>query len=164
MSDESSELLDLTVNSDNELEFDTRSLVDQSESCPSAPERPLTPLPPPILDSAKFECAHCPRAFTSKYALERHLTTHVTCNKCHVNFSTSRELVNHEPFCARRFGIIRVDRGDSTSRRPRGQKVKKLPFHCQLCKRRYETKANLRNHQIFRCRKRYITPAWCVKI
>ena len=54
MSDESSELLDLIVNSDSEIELDSgRSLADQSEWCPSDPERPLTPLPPPILESAK---------------------------------------------------------------------------------------------------------------
>ena len=54
MSDESSELLDLIVNSDSEIELDSgRSLADQTEWCPSDPERPLTPLPPPILESAK---------------------------------------------------------------------------------------------------------------
>ena len=136
-----------------------------------SPNRPSTPLPPSIDQSYYFECKMCPRTFQSRYALECHMNKHVTCRQCLCEFKSLRELTNHRDYCARRFGVYqcRVRDPQPAFANPPPRVTQKpprpvLPYHCPLCRRRYKTEAHLRNHQIFRCRKRYVAPGWCVKI
>lgn len=131
------------------------------------PVRPSTPIPPAITPSDYyFECKVCPSSFQSRYALQCHMNKHVTCRQCGCEFRTVHELSHHRDYCSRRFGITVCPRPAtraSTVPDVRRQPTN-LPHHCPLCHRRYETGAKLRNHQIFRCRKRYVAPGWCVKI
>ena len=82
------------------------------------------------------------------------------CENCRQVFKTWKELHEHEKYCPRRFGVC--DR--KPDRSMRAPKPVKTPYKFQLCKRRYQTKEHLLNHQINRCAARYVTNAWVVKI
>ena len=108
-----------------------------------------------------FKCRICEEIFTSRYAFTLHVNKHAKkCVNCKVEYKTWKEVENHEPFCARRFGrkiiVPRVGR--------RNDKVKKLRHKCSLCNRRYEKFEQLFKHQVHRCTKRYVTTKWVVKI
>jgi hypothetical protein len=128
-----------------------------------AEERPWTPIPPPILPCESFACKMCPRSFSSAYALQRHVMSHSKCQHCGVKLRSRDELINHHHFCSRRFGVIRRARPPP---RPLAVNLTSSDrvHHCLLCNRRYASADHLRSHQIYRCEKRYVAPAWCVKI
>ena len=115
-----------------------------------------------------FECRICiqrkirnPKKFTSIIALTKHIHNHTKrCEDCRQVFKTWKEVHEHEQFCPRRFGVC--DR--KPDRSMRAPKPVKTPYKCQLCKRRYQTKEHLLDHQINRCAARYVTNAWVVKI
>ena len=107
-----------------------------------------------------YKCRICTKMFESLYAFTCHVNKHKKrCQKCRLVFKTWKELENHDEFCARRFGRTVIPARPKRSVRP-----KKLPFKCQLCSRKYETHEKLFQHQYRRCSKRYLTPAWIVKI
>ena len=126
--------------------------------------------PDPVITERKivFECRICiqrkirnPKKFTSIIALTKHIHNHTKrCEDCRQVFKTWKEVHEHEKFCPRRFGVC--DRRPERSQR--APKPVKLRYKCQLCKRKYQTKDHLLNHQINRCAARYRTHAWVVKI
>ena len=126
--------------------------------------------PDPVITERKivFECRICiqrkirnPKKFTSIIALTKHIHNHTKrCEDCRQVFKTWKEVHEHEKFCPRRFGVC--DRRPERSQR--APKPLKLRYKCQLCKRKYQTKDHLLNHQINRCAARYRTHAWVVKI
>ena len=109
---------------------------------------------------AEYKCRICKQIFTSRYGFSRHILTHeVRCANCHVKYDTWRQLNEPEPHCPRRYGrtLIRYRQG-----KPKPKP--KTPFKCALCKRRYEKYQHLFDHQVKRCKKRYVADAWVVKI
>ena len=103
-------------------------------------------------------CPLCPRFFESEHAYQLHLRKHSPrCPHCSIKLKSWKQMEKHEQSCPRKNGLVVMQR----LARP---EKKKRPFKCQLCKRRYESEKHLRNHQINRCQKRYISPAWIVKI
>ena len=135
----------------------TRSWESYNEPDPVIPERKIV-----------FECRICIqrknrfiKKFTSIIALTKHIHRHTKkCEDCRQVFKTWKEVHEHEKFCPRRFGVC--DRRPERSQR--APKPVKLRYKCQLCKRKYQTKDHLLNHQINRCAARYRTRAWVVKI
>ena len=126
------------------------------------------PDPEPTERKIVFECRICIqrknrfiKKFTSIIALTKHIHRHTKkCEDCRQVFKTWKELHDHEKYCPRRFGVC--DR--KPDRSMRAPKPVKTPYKCQLCKRRYQTKEHLLDHQINRCAARYVTNAWVVKI
>ena len=126
------------------------------------------PDPEPTERKIVFECRICIqrknrfiKKFTSIIALTKHIHRHTKkCEDCPQVFKTWKELHDHEKYCPRRFGVC--DR--KPDRSMRAPKPVKTPYKFQLCKRRYQTKEHLLNHQINRCAARYVTNAWVVKI
>lgn len=110
--------------------------------------------------SPRLECGS---KFNSRYALHRHMMrdhkNEFWCHECSCYFESWRKLVQHEPYCARHPEIDRVPDRPLPTVPPL-----KLPFKCQLCKRRYRLFKHLYNHQVKRCKKRYISSRWVVKI
>ena len=49
-------------------------------------------------------------------------------------------------------------------RAKRPEKKPKTPYKCCLCHRRYEKYSHLFDHQVKRCKKRYVRAQWVVKI
>ena len=146
------------------LEFFSRSWETYNELYPVITERKIV-----------FQCRICiqmslhlmrnpysRKKFTSIIAFTKHIYNHEKkCGKCRQVFKTWKELRDHEPFCPRRFG--RFHRG----RYPPGTRAfihpPPTPYKCQFCKRKYETKDHLLNHQINRCAVRLRTH-WVVKL
>ena len=119
------------------------------------------PVPTQQREQFAFKCRICGDIFTSRYAFTLHVNKHEKkCINCKVEYKTWKEVDDHEPFCARRFGrkiiVPRVSR--------RNYKIKKTPYKCCLCNRRYEKYEHLFQHQVHRCTKRYISKKWVVKI
>ena len=113
------------------------------------------------LDNGKrFECRLCGKIMRSRYQHYVHVRKHSPeCFHCHMDFDSWKEFKRHIPVCPRRKGIIRIPR-----RLPPNPKIKKRPFKCQLCNRRYTDHNHLYNHQVQRCEKRYVADSWIVKI
>ena len=109
-----------------------------------------------------FGCRICGEAFTSRYLFQIHINGHQPfCpQECNLGFETWEEVVQHLAFCPRKFGV--VDRRPLNQ--PRAPRQPPRPFRCQLCRRTYETYRHLFRHQVQRCKKRYRTRAWVVKI
>jgi len=107
-----------------------------------------------------FKCKLCPAEFKSKYSYTIHVNKHpAKCVNCHITYKNWFELRRHEIYCTRRFGRTLIP--------PRPQppkKEKKKPFSCQLCDRKYSKYDDLYDHQVKRCKKRYISNRWVVKI
>jgi hypothetical protein len=109
----------------------------------------------------KYKCRLCEKVMTSRYEFYRHITTHeVKCVNCHCVYKQWKDLENHEVHCTRRYGrtIIAARSGGPPP------KKKPLPYSCSLCKRRYENAQHLFDHQVKRCKKRYVKRQWVVKI
>ena len=114
---------------------------------------------PPTHDVYIYKCRICAKMFESLYAFTCHVNKHKKrCQKCRLVFKTWKQLEDHDEFCARRFGRSVIPA------RPKRTVHKTLPFKCQLCSRKYETREHLFQHQFRRCSKRYLSPAWIVKI
>ena len=113
------------------------------------------------LDNGKrYECKLCGKIMRSKYQHYVHVRKHSPeCFHCFMDFDSWKEFKRHIPVCPRRKGIIRIPR-----RLPQNLQVKKRPFKCQLCNRRYTDHSHLYNHQVQRCEKRYVADSWIVKI
>ena len=108
-----------------------------------------------------YKCRVCRKTFESRYAFTVHVNKHEKkCTNCKCVYESWKELEDHEPFCARRFGRTIIN--TRYSRRPKTPKP--TPYKCSLCKRKYETYNHLFKHQVHRCQKRYITKKWVVKI
>ena len=127
------------------------------------------PDPIPPRREIVFTCRICtherkvknPKKFKSIIALTKHLNNHTKrCPDCRQIFKTWKQIDEHEPYCPRRFGVNDV----RPEKRSKPAKPVRTPYRCQLCKRKYETKDHLINHQINRCVARYRTHAWIVKI
>ena len=112
-----------------------------------------------------YNCRLCDAEFISKITLYTHLQRghkeEKKCRNCKVQYRTWRELERHEPYCPRAYGLIHARTSPPT---PRRQPEPKRPYKCRLCNRRYETYKHLFNHQVKRCKKRYIRAQWVVKI
>ena len=107
-----------------------------------------------------YKCRICEEIFNSRYEFAVHVSKHeIRCVNCKAVYETWRDLEAHEDFCPRRYGRFLIP-----PREKRPPKKKKLPFSCQLCRRRYQTFRHLYNHQVNRCKKRYISSNWVVKI
>jgi len=108
-----------------------------------------------------YKCRICNKNFGSKYAFTVHVNKHAKrCTDCRLTFKSWKDLENHALFCARRYGRTVIPKRPKVAKR----KTVPLPYTCQLCKRKYEEKEHLVQHQIHRCTKRYITTKWVVKI
>ena len=119
----------------------------------------LVPIEYRIGTRKEYVCRMCFKSFNSKFGFHRHVIKHNTCYDCKLNFKNWNQFKTHLPYCSRKFGIITIQ-----PRQTRPVKKPILKFECQLCKRKYETAQHLRNHQIMRCKKRYVTDTWIVKI
>ena len=110
----------------------------------------------------KYICRMCLKMCNSLHGFHRHVHKlhNSKCLNCKVEFKSWKHYEKHIPFCSRRFGICRVNRSPSSQ----NKRPKRLPFTCQLCARKYEKHQHLIDHQIKRCKKRYISDAWIVKI
>ena len=107
----------------------------------------------------RLRCKICSKMCRSKHEFYVHVRTHnPRCVQCGLNFKNWKEFEKHIPSCTRKNGIMRIPK------RPGKVKKEKRPFKCQLCDRKYLTYAHLFNHQVQRCKKRYLTDAWIVKI
>ena len=104
-------------------------------------------------------CPFCSQEFKSEHAYQLHIREHKPkCQKCSIKLKSWKNYEKHRFSCPRRVEIKKIERTPD-------EKVKtKRQFKCQLCQRRYKNETDLRNHHINRCEKRYITPAWTVKI
>jgi len=108
----------------------------------------------------EYLCRMCFKCFNSKFGFHSHVIKHkATCEDCRLNFKNWNQFKTHLPHCSRKFGITTIQ-----PRQTRPAKKPKLKFECQLCHRKYEKAEHLRNHQINRCKKRYVTDTWVVKI
>jgi len=111
----------------------------------------------------KYSCRLCDKKFNSRYTLYIHLNKghkdKIQCVNCKCRYKTWRELEDHEPYCTRRYGLIRIP-----PRAKRPEKKPKTPYKCCLCHRRYEKYSHLFDHQVKRCKKRYVRAQWVVKI
>lgn len=134
----------------------------QKESEQAIKSEPVFEIPEKIRrnPNREFKCRLCPKKFKSKYAFTIHVNKHpAKCVNCHVTYKSWGELRRHEPYCSRRFGRTIIP-----PRPPRAEKKKPKPFKCQLCDRKYEKYAELYDHQVKRCKKRYVSEKWVVKI
>ena len=141
--------IDITMTSET-----TSTTVDQGVTVKLEPI-----VPPEDRSQYVYKCRICKKMLQSKYAFTCHVNKHTKrCNNCRLVFKTWKQVEDHEDFCSRRFGRIVLPK------RSKPSVPKKLLYKCQLCKRKYETKEHLFKYQFIRCSKRYITPAWIVKI
>jgi hypothetical protein len=120
--------------------------------------RPVSPVPPLIRSNF---CWVCFRSYDSIHGLSIHLSCHKQCPKCDLKFQNYKDLVSHQVFCSRRFGIKICPRRPP-SRAVNQKKVKS--YKCQLCEKKFKSEQVLRHHHVFKCEKRYISKSWCVKI
>ena len=147
---------------DNGYDFDEYSFFGDLEEPeiepePEVPAEPTTRSPRCIND--EFGCRICPKTFKSKFTLELHLNRHKPkCINCNLEFKSWKNLKTHEKSCSRKFGIIKKPK------RKINVPEKKRGFKCQLCFRTYTEHKHLYNHQVRRCKKRYVTSTWVQKI
>lgn len=121
----------------------------------NAPERPCRE----VTMLREFGCRICDETFKTRWEHAIHVNTHpIKCVNCHCEYNSRRDLEEHEEYCARRFGRILITPREKPFKHP------KLPFKCCLCNRRYAKYAHLFNHQVRRCKRRYISSKWVVKI
>ena len=107
-----------------------------------------------------YKCRICEEKFNTRYEHAVHAAKHdIICVNCNCKYKTWSDLEAHEEYCARRFGrIVITPRDMKPAKRPR------LPFKCCLCQRRYEKYEHMFDHQWKRCKRRYLTAKWVVKI
>ena len=123
-------------------------------------ESPLVPYIFRIGTRKEYVCRMCFKDFNSNFGFHRHVIKHIPeCFDCQLKFKNWNQFKIHLPHCARKFGITTI-----RPRQTRPAKKPKLKFECQLCHRKYEKAEHLRNHQINRCKKRYVSDTWVVKI
>ena len=108
-----------------------------------------------------YKCRLCPKKTKSKYEIVLHLHKkhEPKCQNCNLKFGSWNQCEKHEPFCSRKNGLIVIPLRPAPLEKP-----KNLPFKCQLCYRKYEKYQHLYNHQVQRCKKRYVSTNWIVKI
>ena len=107
------------------------------------------------------ECPICMRKFQSEHAYQIHIQKHKPeCVHCLIKLKSWKEYLKHLPYCRKRANVITVPR----VHRVQPERRQKLKYTCQLCKRKYKKEEHLRNHQINRCEKRYMSNGWIVKI
>jgi len=107
-----------------------------------------------------FKCRICEQIFNTRYEHAVHVAKHdIKCVNCNCKYKTWKDLEDHEVYCTRRFGRILIPPRDS-----KPAKKPKLRFKCCLCHRRYEKYAHLFDHQVKRCKRRYLSAKWVVKI
>ena len=112
-----------------------------------------------IDNGTRLKCKICSKMCRSKHEFHVHIRTHAPrCVHCGGKFKNWKQFQKHIPSCTRKNGIIRIPKRDVKAKKER------RPFKCQLCDRKYLTYAHLFNHQVQRCKKRYLTDAWIVKI
>ena len=112
-----------------------------------------------IDNGTRLKCKICHKMCRSKHEFHVHVRSHTPkCAHCGWKFNTWKEFQKHIQSCTRRNGIQKIPK------RPVKAKKERRPFKCQLCDRSYLTYAHLFNHQVQRCKKRYLTDAWIVKI
>ena len=108
-----------------------------------------------------FKCKICARMFKSRYAFTVHVNGHQKkCVNCKVVYKTWKDVEEHEKYCPKRFGCTVIH----SRPKQKSEKPVKRPFKCQLCNRRYVKYEHLFDHQVQRCKKRYISNKWTVKI
>ena len=148
---------------DEELELDhVMETTDDSTQVPVDKDNSEADFATPQVPREKFifKCKICARMFKSRYAFTVHVNTHQKkCVNCNCVYKTWKDVENHEKFCAKRFGCTVIH-----ARPKRAEKPVKRPFKCQLCNRRYQKYEQLFDHQVQRCKKRYISTKWTVKI
>ena len=109
-------------------------------------------------------CPICYKEFISEHAYQIHIRKHrPVCIRCDLQLKSWSEYSDHIPHCSRKRGAQFVP---GNHRRIIGtfQRRPVFKFKCQLCRRRYVNKKQLRNHQINRCEKRYLQNGWVVKV
>ena len=112
-----------------------------------------------IDNGTRLKCKICGKMCKSKHEFHVHVRSHnPRCVHCGLKFNTWKEFQKHIQACTRKNGIERIPRREVKAKKQR------RPFKCQLCDRTYLTHAHLFNHQVQRCKKRYRTDAWIVKI
>ena len=104
-------------------------------------------------------CPICCKSFNTDLAYQTHVRKHSPqCPYCDLKLNSWNEWNDHMKCCSRKYGVIKCPQ------RPSPPKPVPTPFKCCLCKRRYQTEQQMITHQIERCKKRYLTDAWIVKI
>ncbi|XP_073964375.1 uncharacterized protein, partial [Choristoneura fumiferana] len=109
-----------------------------------------------IQEPDKFNCGHCGRQFRRKNTLAEHMMdVHIekTCQHCELKFSRKRILFHMNeshgvpmPTC----GIcgLRALKESSLIRHQRNVHLNEKNIVCKVCKRRFFTRSNLRDHMI----------------
>ena len=160
----------LIKNDENIVEGETDTVTTEKSigintDGPEVNDNNITSDPEEKENSKTYTCRLCNAEFTSKITLYSHLQNghkkEKKCVNCRVQYGTWRELEDHEPYCPRAFGLVHARTQNPP---PRRQPPQRQPYKCSLCYRRYEKYDHLYNHQVRRCKKRYISAKWVVKI
>ena len=115
-----------------------------------------------------WNCDRCSRSFTDHRELIKHgLYFHDRqCDKCYLMFSSRAERDNHEPYCARRFGVRTVYRPDRPNQnvpvRQTPQREPERRHRCTFCRRKFRTEEARNRHQR-RCSLRFNSNRWILK-
>ena len=108
-----------------------------------------------------FGCRICKSVFETRWEHGRHVSTHRSkCKRCQAKFQDRAKLKEHEPYCKFRNGLIQFSLPKQNNR----AKEPKRPFKCILCYRTYTEHQHMLNHQTKRCKKRYRTTEWVVRL
>jgi len=130
---------------------------EQKDAPPEYLRKEENPIPREL---RSYKCRICDKVMKTKYEFYVHVNKHeAKCVNCNVVYKSWKKLEAHEPYCTRRFGRTILQN-------PREERAKtpKLNFKCSLCKRRYAKYSHLYEHQVKRCKKRYVRDQWVVKI
>ena len=141
------------------LPLNTVTLV-KTESVTGTDSNPARPIRYRNRIRKAYQCRICLKTLKSKHEFHIHIRKHKPkCHDCNLDFKKWDQYNKHLPFCSRKNGIVQI-----RERKSKTQKKPKTPFSCQLCYRKYEKYEHLFDHQVNRCHKRYVSPAWIVKI
>ena len=102
----------------------------------------------PVYDPLPVRVYHCDQC-TEWFNLEIELTNHkrehqLTCPKCGLKFKTVKETEDHDEFCQRRFGVIRVRQ---TRPRPSSPPPSPRKYRCLKCRKKFDNEYVRNSHQ-----------------
>ena len=144
----------LTTKTGN-MEDDIIDLISELESCPMIEnDENLN-----YKDDASNRCQICFKIFKTKGQLNTHKNKHnKKCRDCKLKLKSWFDENFHRDYCSKTNRIIIPIRDNL-------QEIeRRRPWKCCLCHRSYEKYKQLFDHQVKRCKKRYVSHNWIVKI
>jgi len=112
-----------------------------------------------------YECTICNLRLKSLSMLNIHIQKHSKkCLKCGIKFNRFDELQKHGPYCMRANGIIVIPPRPKPQPKPQPPPKPKKWHICRLCEEKFDHPRRLYWHQVKRCKKRYVSKSWVVKI